>query len=338
MGNGKIFNYFTTIFTNDGQSIFKVDDTPVKFKMLINYGKTFSWSDINRSGTASLRIAKMTEGIINNPDNAIILGTQTFKNAKSVDFQYSGNVAIDLTDKGYYLMFVNVSFDSNITNFHEELTVFNGNIGYEVIDATEYNSYFKLRIPVKEQLVATESLDSAQILHHNLHGDCAMSYNSRLFLGNTSTLLFKGNSWSDLFDIETNNKSVRVFWYLNTEDGERIVQSYIGTKGYDSNAQTLLVPTMLSYPDVRAHKVRIYVDNGARYKEWKTKVSKNLNLAYVFFFSFSDTINPDEKLYPTTKDYEDYSILTLTMRHPTGFSRNFHRTVRRLSDAFLSVA
>jgi hypothetical protein len=186
-------------------------------------------------------------------------------------------------------------------------------------DVSESGDYFKaLTVPAKDVLVTRPALELGEVIVHDLYGACSLNYNSRLFLGDTTSLLFRGYSHLDYFGEGAAGTEVMVAYsvYLRTDDGEKVVSTE-WVRNY-SNVANIDLPTLFCYPDYRAYKLEVYFylfGESYKVKEVALSSSKKHNLAYSWNFAFSFLLD-DTTLLPTTKNYDH--------EHNSSLERNFH--------------
>lgn len=162
-------------------------------------------------------------------------------------------------------------------------------------------------------LATKESLPVDQFTHHQLSGETFLQYNSRLHIGNTRTILGDGwnteaflNSFRSMLIYDeitvgsnqaTNSQYVLyLFWYLNTEEGEKIVRMELTTPNvWTITKEYILLNPILAYPDYRATKVVIFTldtNDGTYYlptnNTFHLKPHSFLNIAYYSNYNATD--------------------------------------------------
>lgn len=170
----------------------------------------------------------------------------------SVDRESEASVQGKVIELPYYLI-KKISLDK--LAYNATGLIFNGDIG---------------------SIATLSPLPTDNFSHHKLYAGCDFLYNSRLFLGNCRTTLYRGFNavnfikQSPTFDHSGTNYQV----YLETEikDGSDIkVVTSLATNysDYDSsNKITFSLETFLAYPDSRASTIRVMVrTSGALF--WK---------------------------------------------------------------------
>jgi ferredoxin len=193
---------------------------------------------------------------------------------------------------------------------------------FSIYDALEINGKVRsiLSLPEKDILLTKPPLEIP--LTHDLYGHCDLNYNSRLFLGDTTSLLFKGYSGRDYGGEEDSLASLieqSYVVYLRTEDGEKIVRSD-WAKIFCLNAQTnryyLKLPTLISYPDYRAYKAALYLRKSGKiykFREYDLTANKDHNFSYSYIYAFGsimdNTLLLPTTLSPKTGTGSDYSLL-----------------------------
>lgn len=123
---------------------------------------------------------------------------------------------------------------------------------------------------------------------HTVIGNSILNYNNRIFFGDVIERLFSGSPSMNLCSDSSNSTasgsySVSIFYYIETESGELIVQPDSTYNYYDTDNWFYLLP-FITYPDSRCKKIGVYITYGLtiRGKEFTTKIHPYLNLAYAY--------------------------------------------------------
>jgi hypothetical protein len=193
---------------------------------------------------------------------------------------------------------------------------------FSIYDALEVNGKVRsiLSLPEKDVLVTKSRLETP--LTHDLYGHCELNYNSRLFLGDTTSLLFKGYSGGDYGGEDDSFASLIAqcyVVYLRTEDGEKAVcsdWSSVYRLNSGTNRYYLKLPTLVSYPDYRAYKAVLYLRKQGKvykFREYDLTANKDHNFSYYYIYAFSsimdNTLLLPTTLSPKTGTGSDYSVL-----------------------------
>jgi hypothetical protein len=281
-GNGVLYpindvalNNFLSFYKNDinpssegtGQIFIKKDDTPLR--MIFD----FYFEHSSRRNPP--------------PFNLTLTGPVTFQLSSSYGFEKE----IIITAAGTYRLEVNGYSNIDIPNKNYLL----GTITYQSVDKSSNGLNVSINIPVKDVISTKTSLELPIV--HNIYGNCDFVYNSRLFLGDTTRILFKGYSLDDYFSSYPYDKNgaytVYFVTYLKIKNEKKIVVSS-PSKGkieLTDNGLNIRFPTLLCYPDVGAYKIELYIGyNGKTYKaeEFKLIQSRKNNFAYCVMYKYSN--------------------------------------------------
>ena len=256
----------------------------------------------------NLPIANELEGTASIPtNNPISLSTPNNSNdfEKLNNFFLFRSIPIDnlTTGTDEDLGFISQSFSENSSSRGQQQTGSRGtsygrrvggtsNSGYGVVDKTDTYDFIDLYSFTEnnEQKFTTRKALPILDFPHYAVGNRKLDYNSRVFLGDVIERLFPGYPTFNLCDTGDATSgsafTVHSYAYLETEEGERIVQSDSDYDWSSDDYKIKLLP-FLTYPDIRCKKIAIYVvfptnpGYGIKY-EFVTKVHPYLNMAYAF--------------------------------------------------------
>lgn len=167
-------------------------------------------------------------------------------------------------------------------------------------DLSYSTSYTAISLGDVTDLSTREALPIDSFTHHDIYGECDFNYNGRFWLANIKTNLFKGYD-PDFFviaDSDAGDTGTNYDVYFEVEikeiDGTKTVRSDSYTVNYyDSTNIHFMLRDYFSYPDGRASKLRILVDDGTTvYKAGEYNLTKHpyLNFAYLLWGE-TDTID-----------------------------------------------
>jgi phosphoribosylanthranilate isomerase len=249
-----------------------------------------------------------------------------FIDSNPVTIRYPIDYTVELpastyTEDNYSFL---ISFFKTSPNTDVNFTVVIENMEISYSDPADNRGILKaLQIPEKDVLLTKESLysgDSPLPLNHNAFGSAEIVYNSRLFIGDVTTILHNGYSG---YDYGGDGSSEGGYLYdpieylfvthIRTDDGDKTVWSewkyaYCYTFPNGSKYIFIKIPTIIAYPDYRAYKTEIFLRNryGStnnlatyKYKEYKLSPCKKNNFAFCYDHAFQDLLDVST-LTPTT--------------------------------------
>jgi hypothetical protein len=226
---------------------------------------------------------------------------------------FSANGSIEISSAGNY----NIGFTVNgrvLSPFVPGKVFVQANINKSPISYIAKSApgkiYSMLKIPEKDTL---STFPTAPIQNNNDYfGNCDLVYNSQLFLGDTSAILFKGYTYADYYGgIQSGDLCVYFATYLYTDSGDKTVIAWnrtnLGFNVYGSY-YILMLPTLLSYPSERAYRIDIFVAKSSKpndvclIKSFNLTQSKRMGFSYYYVFAFDTGINIST-LSPTIRSH-----------------------------------
>ncbi|MDR0693699.1 MAG: 4Fe-4S dicluster domain-containing protein, partial [Prevotellaceae bacterium] len=319
-------NYYenTGILREDNYLFYKSGEQPINLHIVIKFlfNLSFSGNPINCS-MLDLRLVAYNEAT--NLYRATTLKSFAVPNPPTVTtisetISYDG--IVEITEEGYYYLVLQWGTLQFLVKGEVALSVPEVcSFSYNPRDESDVIVNY-LHIPDRDVLKTRTALLLSECINHNIYGHCEMNYNSRLFLGDTTSLLFKGYSPEDYGGKEDSFASLITqcyVVYLRTEDGEKVVRSdwspiyrlNLGTSRY-----YLKLPTLISYPDYRAYKAVLYLRKSGKvykFREYDLTANKDGNYAYSYVYAFDKLLNEDillpTTLSPKTGTGSDYSVL-----------------------------
>lgn len=136
---------------------------------------------------------------------------------------------------------------STLTQYRSVKFGFQGDLG---ADRTYNPNEFNIN-----DITSYEILNVSDTSHHNILGINSLTYNSRLFLGDTYTRLFDGYNISHIVELTGGALAEFDIWVevdLETTLGKRTVMQTM-----KSTKDSIKVPLLIGYPDIRATELRI---------------------------------------------------------------------------------
>lgn len=291
------------IFVSDTDEIWDIDNIPIA----LEFQGTASYDPYITDNSFSLNIP-------NNSDDFEKLNN--FYLFKSIPID---NLQIGEDDSLGFIKFEGIDYNYSVGDKSNELFRYSG-------DKSRFTS--RKVLPINDYA-------------HTAVGNKVLTYNSRLFLGNVVERLFNG--YPSLLLCERGSAytgsysyQVHVFVYIETEEGEKIVQGNSYFNWFDNNYKFYLAP-FLTYPDIRAKKIAIYCGTTGSYYgyEFKTKVHPYLNLAYAF------TGTDNNAHYSTWREINPYTTTALTTLPTTTtslFNDRNRLMVSRINNPFVFPA
>jgi ferredoxin len=332
-------NYYegTGILREDNYLFYKSGEQPVSLHIVIKFlfNLSFSGNPIN-CNMLDLRLVAYNE--TTNLYHATTLKAFAASNPPTVTtvsetISYDG--IVEITKEGYYYLVLQWGTPQFLVKGEVALSVPEVcSFSYNPRDESDVIVNY-LHIPDRDVLKTRTALLLSECINHDLYGHCEMNYNARLFLGDTTSLLFKGYSPEDYGGEDDSFLSLIeqcYVVYLRTEDGEKVVRSdwssiyrlNLGTSRY-----YLKWTTLISYPDYRAYKAVWYLRKSGKiykFREYDLTANKDGNYAYYYVYAFDKLLN-EETLLPTTLRPKtvagnDYGVLLpeATSRIPSDLS------------------
>jgi hypothetical protein len=221
-------NYYenTNILREDNYLFQKSGEQSVNLHIVIKFlfNLSFSGNPVN-CNMLDLRLVAYNQAT--NLYRAVTLKSFAVSNPPTVTaisetISYDGMV--EVTEEGYYYLVLQWGTPQFLVHGEVALSVpedcsfsYNPRMESEVI--ANY-----LHIPEKDVLKTRTALLLSECINHDLYGHCEMNYNARLFLGDTTSLLFKGYSGEDYGGADDRFSSLTeqcYVVYLRTEDGKK---------------------------------------------------------------------------------------------------------------------
>ena len=181
-------------------------------------------------------------------------------------------------------------------------------IAIDEIDSNEV----EIKLPKPDDFTSKTTLPVDDFSNHKLTGNRNTNYNSRMHIGDTTLIL--GDGFSPFVDdmggnfgeyvdnyTETATASLytkgstiemKMFIYLETDAGERIVEQDIEVQLYNrtgTGVDYVILKPFIVYPDIRCNKILLFVEDGTSPGDWSQWINFELTPHTVLNHAFKYT-------------------------------------------------